>query len=144
MAEFALGYVSHPFAKVPAMPSLSDANAIAFVLVRDRAAAKPFYSDILGLRQVSEDDFATEYDLNGIALRLTTVEDHTAAAHTVLGWSVPDILATARELVAKGVTFNIYPGFGMDEFGIWTSPDGKTKVNWFNDPEGNVLSLTQR
>ena len=126
------------------MPSLSDAKAIAFVLVRNRAAAKPFYSDILGLTLLSEDDFATEYDLNGITLRLTTVEDHTATAHTVLGWAVPDILATARDLAARGVKFNIYPGFGMDEFGIWTSPDGKAQVNWFNDPEGNVLSLTQR
>lgn len=126
------------------MPSLSDAKAIAFVLVRNRAAAKPFYSDILGLTLLSEDDFATEYDLNGITLRLTTVEDHTATAHTVLGWAVPDILATAHDLAARGVKFNIYPGFGMDGFGIWTSPDGKAQVNWFNDPEGNVLSLTQR
>lgn len=125
------------------MPALSQAQAIAFVLVRDRAAAKAFYSDTLGLRQVAEDDFATCYDLNGITLRLTTVEDHKPAPHTVLGWAVPDIVATSRELAAKGVTFNIYPGFDMDELGIWTSPDGKTRVNWFNDPEGNVLSLTQ-
>lgn len=125
------------------MTALSTAKGVAFVLVRDRAAAKPFYADILGLTEVAEDAYATAYDLNGIQLRLTSVEDHTPTPHTVIGWDVPDIEATTRDLTARGVRFNIYPGFGQDDLGIWTSPDGSSKVNWFNDPEGNVLSLTQ-
>lgn len=125
------------------MGPLTTAKAIAFVLTRDRAVSQPFYGGTLGLTLLSEDDFAALYDLNGIVLRLTTVADHVAAAHPVLGWAVPEIVATSRGLAAKGVTFNIYPGFGQDALGIWTSPDGKVKVNWFNDPEGNVLSLTE-
>jgi catechol-2,3-dioxygenase len=125
------------------MPLLSQFRPVVFVLVRDRAAAKPYYQDVLGLTQVAEDDYATEYDLNGTPLRLTTVADHVPTGHTVLGWDVPDIVATSRDLVARGVSFNIYPGFGQDDLGIWHSPDGTSKVNWFNDPEGNVLSLTQ-
>jgi hypothetical protein len=31
----------------------------------------------------------------------------------------------------------------QDELGIWTSPDGKSKVGFFADPDGNVLSLSQ-
>lgn len=125
------------------MPPLTNAQAIAFVLTRNRAALKPFYGDTLGLPLLSEDDFATVFDLGGIKLRLTTVEDHSPSPHTVLGWQVPDIMATSRALVERGVTFNIYPGFGQDDLGIWTSPDGRVRVNWFNDPEGNALSLTQ-
>lgn len=125
------------------MTALSHATPIAFVLVRNRPAAKPFYAEILGLTEIAEDEYATEYDLHGFRLRLTTVEDHTPMPHTVIGWDVPDIEAAARDLAAKGVTFNIYPGFGQDELGIWSSPDGQSKVTWFNDPEGNVLSLTQ-
>ena len=30
-----------------------------------------------------------------------------------------------------------------DADGIWTSPDGSAKVCWFDDPDGNNLSLTQ-
>jgi hypothetical protein len=41
------------------------------------------------------------------------------------------------------VKFNIYEGFGQDALGIWTAPDGKTTINWFNDREGNVLSLKE-
>jgi catechol 2,3-dioxygenase-like lactoylglutathione lyase family enzyme len=125
------------------MGPLTTAKAIAFVLTRDRALSKPFYADILGLRLLSEDDFAVVFDLNGINLRLTDVADHVAFAHPVLGWQVPDIVATAQALQAKGVVFTIYPGFGQDALGIWTSPDGATKVNWFADPEGNVLSMTE-
>ncbi len=122
---------------------LSSAKPIAFVLTRDRTLTQPFYTEVLGLTLQSQDDFAAVYSLNGIALRLTTVEDHTPTAHTVLGWAVSDIHAAAHDLAAKGVKFNIYPGFGQDDLGIWTSPDGKVKVIWFNDPEGNGLSLTE-
>lgn len=125
------------------MTNLSSAKAIAFVLTRNRALTQPFYTDVLGLTLMSQDDYAAVYDLNGITLRLTTVEDHTSTPHTVLGWAVSDIHATARDLAAKGVTFNIYPGFGQDDLGIWTSPDGKVRIIWFNDPEGNGLSLTE-
>lgn len=125
------------------MGPLTDAKAIAFVLTRDRAALKPFYSDTLGLTLLSEDEFAATFDLNGATLRLSTVGDHMAAPHPVIGWAVPDIVATTTALAAKGVSFTIYPGLGQDALGIWTSPDGAVKVNWFADPEGNVLSLTQ-
>jgi len=32
---------------------------------------------------------------------------------------------------------------GQDALGIWTAPDGSSKVAFFNDPDGNGLSLTQ-
>jgi catechol-2,3-dioxygenase len=125
------------------MGILTTAAPIAFVLTRDRAISKPFYSDILGLTLVAEDEYSAIYDLHGTVMRLTTVEDHQPSAHTVIGWSVPDIVAASQALADKGVIFSIYPGFGQDALGIWTSPDGASKINWFNDPEGNVLSLKQ-
>jgi catechol 2,3-dioxygenase-like lactoylglutathione lyase family enzyme len=62
----------------------------------------------------------------------------------VLGWEVPDIEAAVASLTANGVAMNIYEGFGQDESGIWTAPDGSGKVAFFNDPDGNGLSLVQR
>lgn len=125
------------------MGILTNADAVTFVLVRDRTAAKAFYSDVLGLTLVAEDDFAAVYDLNGTTMRLTTVESHQPGPHTVLGWKVPDIRAAASALRDKGVSCAIYEGFGQDELGIWTAPDGSAKVAWFHDPEGNNLSLTE-
>lgn len=120
------------------------AKVVAIILTRDVAKAKPFYTDVLGFPLIGDDGFATVVDLNGIALRITEIPDHTPGPHTVIGWDVPDIAAAIAALTAKGVKMAIYEGFGQDAQGVWTSPDGKTKVAWFFDPDGNNLSLTQR
>ena len=51
--------------------------------------------------------------------------------------------AAVTKLAARGVVFTVHDGFGQDALGIWTAPDGGAKVAWFNDPDGNVLSLTE-
>jgi catechol 2,3-dioxygenase-like lactoylglutathione lyase family enzyme len=119
------------------------AKVIAFIVTRDRAKAKPFYQDILGFKLVHEDGFAAVFDLNGVMLRMSTQEGFTAQGHTVLGWDVADISKAVEALTDKGVPFKIYEGFGQDRLGIWTAPGSTTKVAWFTDPDGNVLSLTQ-
>ncbi len=121
----------------------ASAKAITFIVTRDRARAKAFYGETLGFAQTGEDDFAVVFDLNSTMLRISTVKDHKPAQHTVLGWEVPDIVGSVKALKAKGVTFNIYDGFGQDGLGIWTAPGSTNKVAWFLDPDGNNLSLTQ-
>ena len=122
---------------------LADARPIAMIVTRDRKVAEPFYGETLGLRRLPGDDFAAVFDLAGGKLRLTEVAGHSASPHPVLGWEVPDIRAAIEALKARGVDMNLYEGMGQDELGIWTSPDGKAKVAFFNDPDGNGLSLTQ-
>ena len=122
---------------------LKDAAPVCFVLTADMAKARPFYTDVLGLAEVSEDPFAVTYDLAGTMLRLTKVEGHHPGPHTVLGWKVADIEAAVDALAAKDVACAIYEGFGQDARGIWTDPRSGTKIVWFHDPEGNNLSLTQ-
>ena len=121
----------------------SGAKAATFIITRDRAAAKKFYGETLGFKQIHEDDFAVVYDLNGTKLRISTVKDHKPQPHTVLGWEVADIVADVKALKATGVKFNVYEGFGQDELGIWTAPGTTNKVAWFLDPDGNNLSLAQ-
>jgi predicted enzyme related to lactoylglutathione lyase len=124
--------------------TLLSANPVAFILTADRTRAKPFYAGALGLPILSEDDFAVTFDLGeGMTIRLTDLPGHKGAEHTVLGWGVADIAASAAELRAKGVTFRIYDGFGQDADGIWSPPGGGARVAWFTDPDDNVLSLTQ-
>ena len=119
------------------------AKAMTFIVTRNRAAAKAFYGDTLGFNEISEDDYAVVFDLNGIMLRISTVEQHAASDHTVLGWEVPDITSAVKTFTAKGVVFNRYPYFEQDELGIWTAPGSNNRVAWFKDPDGNVLSLAQ-
>lgn len=125
------------------MGPLADATPVVIVCTRDRAAALPFYRDVLGLKLAGEDPFAAIFDVGGSPLRLSTVEGWKAHEHTVFGFEVDDIAGAARSLAAKGVAFNRYEGFGQDADGIWTAPDNSVRVAWFSDPDGNVLSLAQ-
>jgi catechol 2,3-dioxygenase-like lactoylglutathione lyase family enzyme len=123
--------------------SLATARPVAMISTRNRKVAEPFYTETLGLVPRGDDGFAALFDLAGTTLRLTEVPSHAPAPHPVLGWEVPDIKATVDALSSRGVCFNIYDGLGQDEDGIWTAPDGSCKVAFFNDPDGNGLSLTQ-
>jgi predicted enzyme related to lactoylglutathione lyase len=123
---------------------LKDNKPVTFVLCVDRHALKSFYVDVLGLEFVNDNGYAAMFRLGGGGmLGLTTVQDWKPGPHTVMGWEVADIRATLANLKAAGVKPMIYEGFGQDIDGIWTSPDGKAHIVWFNDPEGNNLSLTQ-
>ena len=82
-------------------------------------------------------------DAGQALVRMTVMPDYRASPHPVLGWDVADISAAARALRSKGVDLTIYQGMGQDPNGVWTAPDGKTRVAWFVDPDGNVLSLSQ-
>jgi catechol 2,3-dioxygenase-like lactoylglutathione lyase family enzyme len=119
------------------------ARAVTFICTRDRKAAMAFYGGVLGLPLVKEDPFAATYDVFGAPMRLSDVQGFTPHPHTALGWSVPDMTKAVKALQAKGVTFAIYEGFGQDKDGVWTAPGGKVKIVWFNDPDGNALSLTE-
>lgn len=121
---------------------LTKNDSISFVATRDPEQSRAFYEGTLGLTLVSEEYYALVFELNGHMLRITTVDELAPAEHTILGWHVSDIAATARALAAGGVVFERYDGMDQDELGIWVSTSG-AMVAWFKDPDGNNLSLTQ-
>jgi predicted enzyme related to lactoylglutathione lyase len=104
--------------------------------------AKLFYKDILGLQLLSEDNYALEFDANGTRLRVTIVPELQPQQFTVLGWNVADISSVIRSLNKKGVFCEKYNFLEQNDAGIWVSPGG-SKVAWFKDPDGNILSLTE-
>ena len=121
---------------------LESSDLVAFVAATDLRRARAFYEQALGLPVLEQDDFACVLDAHGTTLRVTAVREVVRGGYTVLGWRVTDIVATARDLAARGVTFLRYAGMNQDEHGIWTAPSG-AQVAWFTDPDGNVLSITQ-
>ena len=121
---------------------LSKSKLCGFVATRDQARAKVFYRDVLGLRLISEDQFATVFDANGIMVRVTPVRERIPAPYTVLGWEVVDIDATVDGLIKAGVIFEKYGFPTQDSRGIWSAPGG-AKVAWFKDPDDNILSVAQ-
>lgn len=116
---------------------------VAHILIGDRERSLAFYRDTLGLPVTRSHDHGDALDAGGTVVWLTVVPDYQAHPHPVFGWEVADMDAATKDLLDRGVRFTIYEGFGQDERGVWTSPDGKTKVAWFPDPDGNMLSLAQ-
>ena len=120
----------------------ADNKLKAFVPTINQEKAKHFYNDVLGLKLLSQDNYALEFDANGTLLRVTTVRELNPHPFTVLGWKVNDIASVISELNKKGITFERYDFMQQDELGIWHAPGG-TKVAWFKDADGNLLSLDE-
>lgn len=123
-------------------PVLAAAKAGCLVSVTDRARAKAFYGETLGLTLKHEDGFATVFDSNGTTLRVSPARDFRPQPFTVLGWEVADIKATVKALTGAGIEFVRVQGLPQDELGIW-SPSAGIFVAWFKDPDGNMLSVAQ-
>jgi catechol 2,3-dioxygenase-like lactoylglutathione lyase family enzyme len=123
-------------------PVLGSHKIMAFLATRGRVRAQAFYGDTPGLRFVSDDSYALVFDANGIMLRISPVPEWTPPRHTVLGWEVPDIVATVEALEKGGVKLQRYSFMQQRERGIQTFPGG-ARVAWFQDPDGNTLSGTQ-
>lgn len=121
---------------------LASATVTTFLATTQPSRAATFYGEILGLTQISEDQFALVFDLHGAELRIQKVERLTAQPFTVLGWQVRDIEAVIASLAARGITFDRYPSLTQSARGIWRAPSG-AQVAWFRDPDGNVLSVAQ-
>jgi catechol 2,3-dioxygenase-like lactoylglutathione lyase family enzyme len=120
---------------------LSSAKIMAFVSTTSADKARAFYRDTLGLKMVSEDNFALVFDCGGTHLRVALAQEVSPAKYTVLGWEVKDMPAKVAEMAKAGVKFEVFGFFKQDELGIWTAPGG-TLVAWFKDPDGNLLSVS--
>ena len=116
-------------------------DLMAFVSTADMARGRAFYEGVLGLPVRQADDYGVIFDANGVRLRMSLVREVVVAPYSVMSWVVPEIHEMISGLAAKGVVFERYDGFGQDEAGVWTAPDG-TQVAWFKDPSGHLLSLS--
>jgi len=91
---------------------------------------------------MEETEFSIVFSSGETMLRIQKVSDVTIPPDTALGWEVDDIASRVQDLTNKGAVFERFEDFPQDDVGIWSAPDG-TKVAWFCDPDGNLLSLTQ-
>jgi catechol 2,3-dioxygenase-like lactoylglutathione lyase family enzyme len=122
---------------------LGSSELVAFVTATDADRAAEFYGGVLGLPLIERTPFALVFRASNATLRVALADRVTPAPSTVLGWTVDDIEATIDDLAADGVAFARYDGMDQDERGIWRSLSG-ARIAWFADPDGNVLSVTQR
>ena len=121
---------------------LAAARLQTLVLTSDIARARAFYSGVLGLPLKGESLGALVYDVGGGDLRVSPAKSTKPSEHTVLGFAVDDLDATVADLIARGVEAERIAKFSQDERGVVIAPDG-SRVLWFRDPDGNLLSVVQ-
>ncbi|MGH7783825.1 MAG: VOC family protein [Candidatus Binatia bacterium] len=121
---------------------LAKCQLAAFAATTDPDKAREFYEKTLGLKLISDEEYAIVFDANGTTLSIQKSGEFTPHPFTSLGWHVDDIETAVNELRERGVAFEQYPRMADDSNSIMTCPNG-AKVAWFKDPDGNLLSLDQ-
>ena len=123
---------------------LADAKAVGFVLTMNAERARSFYEGTLGLEFMEDNGFALMFragpQSGGATLMVTRMKTFSPGEHTVFGWEVDDVDSVAQQLTQSGVTAERYSYLEQDESGVWAAPDGRVRLIWFKDPDGNVLS----
>jgi catechol 2,3-dioxygenase-like lactoylglutathione lyase family enzyme len=121
---------------------LGEMNASASLAVKDLERARKFYEETLGLTKTGEGDSEVMVFRSG-ATKVNVYRSQYAGTNqaTALVWSVGDRIETiTKELKAKGVVFERYDIPQLKAEGD-LYVNGKMKVAWFKDPDGNILNL---
>ena len=121
---------------------LSSATVQPMLPVKDMDRAGKFYEKTLGLKRVGgEPDTALVFQSGDSTLCVYRSEFAGTNKGTAALWDVDDVEGTAKELKARGVTFEHYDDLpGLTRKGDIYHADGLT-VAWFKDPDGNILSI---
>jgi predicted enzyme related to lactoylglutathione lyase len=122
----------------------ANTEAFSSFAVDDLAKARQFYSETLGL-QVSDVQMEGLIALNVSGSRDIMVyekPDHIPAVFTILNFPVEDVEKAVDDLTARGVRFERYEDFNMDEKNI-ARGEGPA-IAWFTDPAGNILAVMQQ
>ncbi len=122
---------------------LNDKAALATLPVKDIDVARNFYESTVGLTPVMTEEEGVIGFKSGTSTVLVYASEfagtnQATAATWVVGDELDDVV---RTLKSKGVRFEHYDDLpGTSRQGD-VHVSGNTRVAWFKDPDGNILSL---
>lgn len=123
---------------------LTNMDATATVGVRDIAAAREFYGNVLGLTAVKDDGDGAEiliYSSGNTQVLVYRSEFAGTNRATSITWDVGDEFSgIVDSLKTKGVVFEHYDIDAMERDGDVHSA-GEMKIVWLKDPDGNILNI---
>jgi predicted enzyme related to lactoylglutathione lyase len=125
---------------------LNDSKVMANVPASDLKRAKDFYADKLGLTPAAEPmpgEVLVYRTAGGTEFQIYRTDYAGQAGHTIAQFHVADIESEVRDLMAKGVTFEVYDLPGTKWDGQIASMEGMGRAAWFKDSEGNTMCIDQ-
>ena len=130
---------SHLFRKEPSMAQEVKLGALGQVArtVRDIAAARAWYGDVLGLSHLYSFGNLAFFDCGGVRLFLS--EGEGTASESILYFLVDDVRTAQASLAARGIEFTHAPHM------IHRHADGTEEwMAFLNDNEGRPLAIMSR
>jgi len=122
---------------------LGTRKAVANLATKDLEKSRLFFTDTLGLREVSrEGDELVTLASGDSSINVYRSDYAGTNKATAVTWEVDDIDAEVAALKAKGVTFEHYDLDGLEREGDIHVGEGM-KIAWFKDPDGNILNIVE-
>ena len=120
-----------------------DLQPVSTLATADRAKARSFYEDTLGLTVERDDMFGVTYTCgNGRLFVYESAFAGTNKATAVSFETSPETYDDEIEaLRQKGITFITFDMEGM-EWDNGVAIAGPIKSVWFSDPDGNILNVS--
>lgn len=122
---------------------LSQFTPAATLATANRARARTFYEDTLGLKLEREDVAGLHYAAG--AGRVFVYESQFAGTNQATGltFEVPlgDFDTEVEQLRAKGVAFQTFDLEGV-EWNDGVASMSEIRAVWFADPDGNIINVT--
>jgi len=114
--------------------------SIATIAVQNLEEARVYYEEKLGLEVARELPEGISYRTGSTTLLVYASRYAGTNQATCVTWAIDDVERVARELSARGVTFEHYdlPGTTV-EGDVHVERD--RKAVWFKDSDGNILSV---
>jgi catechol 2,3-dioxygenase-like lactoylglutathione lyase family enzyme len=119
---------------------LGATQSIATIPVRNLEEARVYYEEKLGLEVARELPEGISYRTGSTTLLVYASRYAGTNQATCVTWAIEDVERVARELSAKGVTFEHYELPGTTVEGD-VHVEGDRKAVWFKDSDGNILSV---
>ena len=124
---------------------LADRDAVTMIAVKDVNVSKRFYGETLGLKKRGpEDPHFASFESGQTALNVYESQYAGTNKATTAMWVVgSELESIVADLKGKGVTFEHYDLPETTRQGD-IHIEGDTRVAWFKDPDGNILSIQNR
>ena len=115
---------------------------ILFLATMNAKRSRAFYEQVLELAFVADEPPALVFRVGDSMLRIQKVERIQKLPYTALGWACQTYGRPCGNCARPESSFSATRAWRQDDDNIWRSPSGAL-VAWFEDPDGNLLSLTQ-
>lgn len=118
-------------------------DAIATIAVKKVEVAKRFYEGALGLKPMETQESGVLSYKSGNSMVLVYESQYAGTNQaTAVTWGVArdEMKGMVQALKARGVSFEHYDFPNTTREGD-VHVTGKTRVAWFKDPDGNILSI---